>query len=140
MSEGNGASFAAEITELGDKIAALTITKAVQLKNYLKEKYQIEPAAGGVAMMAPAGGGGGAAAPAEKVEQTEFTVMLDGVADPAKKISVIKVVRELTSLGLKEAKELVDGAPKPVKENVSKADAETMKKKLEDGGAKASLK
>jgi large subunit ribosomal protein L7/L12 len=140
MSEGNGASFAAEITELGDKIAALTITKAVQLKNYLKEKYQIEPAAGGVAMMAPAAGGGGAAAPAEKVEQTEFTVILDGVADPAKKISVIKVVRELTSLGLKEAKELVDGAPKPVKENVSKADAEAMKKKLEDGGAKASLK
>ncbi len=91
-------------------------------------------------MMAPAAGGGGAAAPAEKVEQTEFTVILDGVADPAKKISVIKVVRELTSLGLKEAKELVDGAPKPVKENVSKADAEAMKKKLEDGGAKASLK
>jgi large subunit ribosomal protein L7/L12 len=138
MSEGNGASFAAEITELGDKIAALTITKAVQLKNYLKEKYQIEPAAGGGVMMAaPAAG---PAAPAEKVEQTEFTVMLDGVADPAKKISVIKVVRELTSLGLKEAKELVDGAPKPVKENVSKADAEAMKKKLEDGGAKASMK
>jgi large subunit ribosomal protein L7/L12 len=140
MSEGNGASFAADITELGDKIAALTITKAVQLKNYLKEKYQIEPAAGGV-MIAPGAGGGGAAAPKEeKVEQTEFTVMLDGVADPTKKISVIKVVRELTSLGLKEAKELVDGAPKPVKENVPKADAEAMKKKLEDGGAKVSLK
>jgi large subunit ribosomal protein L7/L12 len=139
MSEGNGASFAAEITELGDKIAALTITKAVQLKNYLKEKYQIEPAAGGGVMIAQAGPGGPAPA-AEKVEQTEFTVMLDGVADPAKKISVIKVVRELTSLGLKEAKELVDGAPKPVKENVSKADAEAMKKKLEDGGAKASMK
>jgi large subunit ribosomal protein L7/L12 len=139
MSEGNGASFAAEITELGDKIAALTITKAVQLKNYLKEKYQIEPAAGGVAMMAPAGGGG-PATPEAKVEQTEFTVMLDGVADPAKKISVIKVVRELTSLGLKEAKELVDGAPKAVKENVAKADAEAMKKKLEDGGGKVSLK
>jgi large subunit ribosomal protein L7/L12 len=116
----------------------LTITKAVQLKNYLKEKYQIEPAAGGVAMMAPALGGPAPAA--EKVEQTEFTVMLDGVADPAKKISVIKVVRELTSLGLKEAKELVDGAPKPVKENVAKADAEAMVKKLIDGGAKASMK
>ncbi len=137
MSEGNGASFAAEITELGDKIAGLTITKAVQLKNYLKEKHGIEPAAGGGVMMAAAP----AAAVAEaKVEQTEFTVMLDGVADPAKKISVIKVIRELTSLGLKEAKELVDGAPKPVKENVAKADAEAMKKKIEDGGGKASLK
>jgi large subunit ribosomal protein L7/L12 len=139
MSEGNGASFTADITELGDKIAALTITKAVQLKNYLKEKYQIEPAAGGVVMAAGGGGGAAVAAP-EKVEQTEFTVMLDGVADPAKKISVIKVVRELTSLGLKEAKELVDGAPKPVKENVAKADAEAMVKKLIDGGAKASMK
>jgi large subunit ribosomal protein L7/L12 len=91
--------------------------------------------------MAGGGGGGGGAAPAEqKAEQTEFTVILEGVADTTKKISVIKVVRELTSLGLKEAKELVDGAPKPVKENVPKADAEAMKKKLEDGGAKVSLK
>ncbi len=139
MSEGNGASFTAEVTELGDKIAALTITKAVQLKNYLKEKHGIEPAAGGVVMAAGGGGGAAVAAP-EKVEQTEFTVMLDGVADPAKKISVIKVVRELTSLGLKEAKELVDSAPKPVKENVAKADAEAMVKKLIDGGAKASMK
>ena len=139
MSEGNGASFTADITELGDKIAALTITKAVQLKNYLKEKHGIEPAAGGVAMMAaPTGIAGPAEAKPE--EKTEFTVMLDGVADPAKKISVIKVVRELTSLGLKEAKELVDGAPKPVKENVAKADAEAMVKKLIDGGAKASMK
>jgi large subunit ribosomal protein L7/L12 len=140
MSEGNGASFPAEIMELGDKIATLTIVKAVQLKDYLKEKYKIEPAAGGV-IMAGGGGGGGGAAPAEqKAEQTEFTVILEGVADTTKKISVIKVVRELTSLGLKEAKELVDGAPKPVKENVPKADAEAMKKKLEDGGAKVSLK
>jgi large subunit ribosomal protein L7/L12 len=138
MSEGNGASFPAEITELGDKIATLTIVKAVQLKDYLKEKYKIEPAAGGV-VMAP-GGPGGAAPAEQKVEQTEFTVILEGVADTTKKISVIKVVRELTSLGLKEAKELVDGAPKPVKENVPKADAEAMKKKLEDGGAKVSLK
>ncbi len=137
MSEGNGASFAADISALGDQIATLTITKAVQLKNYLKEKHGIEPAAGGM-MMAPSAG---PAAPIEKpAEQTEFTVMLDGVADPAKKISVIKVVRELTSLGLKEAKELVDSAPKPVKENVAKADAEAMKKKIEDGGGKASLK
>jgi large subunit ribosomal protein L7/L12 len=140
MAEGNGTSFAADIMELGDKIAALTITKAVQLKEYLKEKYKIEPAAGGVVMAAGPGGGGGAAAPAEKVEQTEFTVVLDGLADPAKKINVIKVVREITNLGLKEAKELVEGAPKPVKENVAKDEANNIKKKLEEGGAKVSLK
>jgi large subunit ribosomal protein L7/L12 len=137
MSEGNGTSFPAEITQLGDQIAALTITKAVQLKNYLKDKHGIEPAAGGGVMMAAAPAAAVAEAPAEK---TEFTVMLDAVADSTKKISVIKVVRELTSLGLKEAKELVDGAPKPVKENIPKADAEAMKKKLEDAGGKASLK
>jgi large subunit ribosomal protein L7/L12 len=141
MAEGNGATtFAPDITELGDKIAALTITKAVQLKDYLKEKYKIEPAGGGV-MIAQGTGGGGAAAPVEKpAEQTEFAVILEGLADPGKKIGVIKVVRELTNLGLKEAKDLVEGAPKPVKENVSKDEAAAMKKKLEDGGAKVSLK
>jgi large subunit ribosomal protein L7/L12 len=140
MAEGNGTSFAADIMELGDKIAALTITKAVQLKDYLKEKYKIEPAAGGVVMAVGPGGGGAAAAPEAKAEQTEFTVVLDGLADPAKKINVIKVVREITNLGLKEAKELVEGAPKPVKENVSKDEANAVKKKLEDGGAKVSLR
>jgi large subunit ribosomal protein L7/L12 len=140
MAEGNGTGFGADIMELGDKIAALTITKAVQLKEYLKEKYKIEPAAGGVVMAAGPGIGGGAAAPEAKAEQTEFTVMLDGLADPAKKINVIKVVREITNLGLKEAKELVEGAPRPVKENVAKEEANTIKKKLEDGGAKVSLK
>ncbi|HWG44914.1 MAG TPA: 50S ribosomal protein L7/L12 [Gemmataceae bacterium] len=135
MAEGNGISFEADITDLGDKIAALTITKAVQLKEYLKERYKIEPAAGGVVMA------GGPAAPAEaKVEQTEFTVVLEGLADPAKKINVIKVVREITNLGLKEAKELVEGAPKPVKENVAKDEAAALKKKLEEGGAKVSVK
>jgi large subunit ribosomal protein L7/L12 len=138
MAEGNGTSFENDIMELGDKIATLTITKAVQLKDYLKEKYKIEPAAGGVVMQG--GGGGGAAAPAEKVEQTEFAVILDGLADPAKKINVIKVVREITNLGLKEAKELVEGAPKPVKENIAKDEANAIKKKLEEGGAKVSLK
>ncbi len=139
MAEGNGTSFAADITELGDKIAALTITKAVQLKEYLKEKYKIEPAAGGVVMAAgPGGGGGGGEAKPE--EKTEFTVVLDGLADPAKKINVIKVVREITNLGLKEAKELVEGAPKPVKENIAKDEANNLKKKLEEGGAKVSLK
>lgn len=127
------------IMELGDKIASLKLTEAVLLKNYLKEKYGLEPAAGGAVMMAPAGGGGPAVAekPAEK---TEFTVQLDGLADPAKKITVIKVVREITGLGLKEAKDLVEGAPKPVKENIAKDEAEALKKKLEENGAKVSLK
>jgi large subunit ribosomal protein L7/L12 len=137
MAEGTETSFENDIMELGDKIAALTITKAVQLKDYLKEKYKIEPAAGGVVMAA---GPGGPVAPAEKVEQTEFTVVLEGLADPAKKINVIKVVREITNLGLKEAKELVEGAPKPVKENIAKDEANAVKKKLEEGGAKVSLK
>ena len=135
MAEGNGTSFEHDIVELGDKIAALTITKAVHLKDYLKDRYKIEPAGGGV-MIAPTA----AAAPAEKVEQTEFTVVLEGLADPAKKINVIKVVREITNLGLKEAKDLVESAPKPVKENIAKDEANNLKKKLEDGGAKVSLK
>ena len=130
------AEFSTDITGLGDQIATLTITKAVQLKDYLKEKYGIEPAAGGVVTQ----GGGGPAPVAEKVEQTEFTVVLDGVGDATKKIGVIKVVRELTNLGLKEAKDVVEGAPKPIKENIPKAEAETIKKKLEDAGAKVSLK
>src|SRR5438876_6315186 len=118
---GSMAEFAADIVELGDKIAALTIVKAVELKDYLKEKYKIEPAAGGVIMQ---GGGGGAAAAAPVAEaKTEFTVVLDDF-DAAKKINVIKVVREITGLGLKEAKDLVEAKGKPVKENVSKEDAE----------------
>jgi len=133
-----GTTFADDIVALGDKIAALTIVKAVELKDYLKEKYKIEPAAGGVVMQG--GGGGGAAPAAEKpAEKTEFTVVLEDF-DAAKKINVIKVVREITGLGLKEAKDLVEGKPKPVKENVSKEDAEKFKKQLEDGGAKVSLK
>ena len=138
MAEGNGRTWSADVTDLGEKIVALTITKAVELRDYLKEVHKIEPAAGGGVMMAMPGAGG--AAVAEKpAEKTEFTVQLDGF-DPAKKINVIKVVREITGLGLKEAKDLVEGSPKPVKENVSKEEAETIKKKLEDGGAKVSLK
>jgi len=130
-------AFAADITELGDKIAALTLIKAVELKNYLKDKHGIEPAAGAPVMMAGGGGGGGAAEkPAEK---TEFTVVLAGF-DAAKKINVIKIVRELTGLGLKEAKDLVEGSPKPVKENIAKDEAEKIKKQLEEGGAKVELK
>ena len=89
--------------------------------------------------VAPGAGGGGPAAQEKPAEKTEFTVQLDGF-DAAKKINVIKVVREITGLGLKEAKDLVEGSPKPVKENVSKEDAEKIKKQLEDGGAKVSLK
>jgi large subunit ribosomal protein L7/L12 len=140
MSEGTEQTFAADIMDLGDKIAALTIVKAVELKDYLKSKYKIEPAAGGVVVAGGAGGGGGAAPAEAPAAKTEFTVSLDGLADPAKKINVIKVVREITGLGLKEAKDLVEGAPKPVKENISKDEAEAIKKKLEDGGAKVSLK
>ena len=139
MAEGNGTTFAADIMEIGDKIAGLTVTKAVQLRDYLKEKYKLEPAAGGAVVMQQ-GGGGGAAVAEKPAEKTEFTVTLEGLADPAKKINVIKVVREITGLGLKEAKDLVEGAPKPVKENVSKEEAEKLKKQLEDGGAKVSLK
>ncbi len=130
--------FPATITEIGDKIANLKLTEAVLLKDYLKEKYKIEPAAG--AVVAGPSNAGPVAPPEAKVEQTEFTVVLDSLADPAKKINVIKVVRELTNLGLKEAKELVEGAPKNVKENVSKDEAAAMKKKLEEGGAKVTVK
>jgi len=138
MAEGNGHAWSSEVKDLGDKIATLTVTKAVELSEYMEEVHKIKPAAAGVAVMP--GGGGGAAAVAEKpAEKTEFTVQLDGF-DAAKKINVIKVVREITGLGLKEAKDLVEGAPKPVKENVSKEEAEKIKKQLEDGGAKVSLK
>lgn len=130
-------AVAPEIKDLGDKIAKLTIIQAVALKDYLKQEYKIEPAAGG-------GGGGvaaGPAAPAEKPpEQTEFSVILEAGFDAAKKIGIIKVVRELAGLGLAEAKAFVEGAPKPVKEGVDKATAEKVKKSLEDAGAKATIK
>ena len=125
------------VAELGDKLAQLTIAQAVELKDYLKEKYKIEPAAGGV-MMAPGGGGGGGAAPAAPAaEPTEFNVILEPGFDAAKKIGIIKVVREITGLGLAEAKAAVEGAPKA---SVEKKIAEDVKKKLEDAGAKVSIK
>lgn len=138
MAEGNGRQWSADISDIGDKIAALTVAKAVELGDYLEEKYKIKPAGGGVVMAAAGGGGGGAAAAEKPAEKTEFTVSLDAFG--AEKIKVIKVVREITGLGLKEAKDLVEGAPKPVKENVSKEEAEKFKKQLEDVGAKVSLK
>jgi large subunit ribosomal protein L7/L12 len=113
---------------------SMSVMELNDLVKAIEEKFGVSAAA----MAAPAaGGGGGAAAPAAE-EQTEFTVMLNEVG--ANKVSVIKVVRELTGLGLKEAKDLVDGAPKPVKEGMAKADAEAAKKKLEEAGAKAALK
>jgi len=118
-------------------LSALDSMSVMELNDLVKaieEKFGVSAAA----MAAPAGaGGGGAAAPAAE-EQTEFTVVLTEIG--ANKVSVIKAVRELTGLGLKEAKDLVDGAPKPVKEGIAKADAEAAKKKLEDAGAKADLK
>ena len=137
MAEENGRAWSADIKELGDKIVALTITKAVELGDYMEQVHKIKPAASAVAVAAPVGGGG--AAPEKPAEQTDFTVQLDGF-DAAKKINVIKVVREITGLGLKEAKDLVEGAPKPIKENVSKDEANKLKQKLEEGGAKVSLK
>jgi large subunit ribosomal protein L7/L12 len=134
----NGRAWAPEIKEIGDRIVALSVAKAVELGDYMEQVHGIKPPAAGVAVMAGPGGGG--AAVAEKpAEQTEFTVQLDGF-DAAKKINVIKIVREITGLGLKEAKDLVEGAPKPVKENVSKDEAGKLKTKLEEGGAKVSLK
>jgi large subunit ribosomal protein L7/L12 len=126
------------VAEIGDRLAKLTIAEAVELKNYLKEKYQIEPAAGAVIQ---GGGGGGAAAPAAAaVEPTEFNVVLEAGYDAAKKIQIIKVVREITGQGLAEAKATVEGAPKNIKESVEKKIAEDVKKKLEDAGAKVSVK
>src|SRR5436190_2461518 len=133
------ADFSSTITTLGDQIANLKITEAVQLKDYLKEKYNIEPAAGGAVMMAAAGGGGAAEAPKAEV-QTEFSVILEGLADPTKKITLIKVVREITACGLAEGKAMVESAPKVIKENVSKEDAEAVKKKLEEAGGKVTIK
>lgn len=124
-----------DIKALGDKIVALTLMQAKELGDYLKEEYGIEPAGGGVVVAAAAGGAGGEAAVAE--EKTSFTVVLKAAGD--KKIQVIKEVRALTGLGLKEAKDLVEGAPKPVKEGLSKDEAEAAKKKLEEAGGTVEL-
>jgi large subunit ribosomal protein L7/L12 len=131
-------AWAPEIKDIGDKIAALTVAKAVELGDYLEDVHKIKPAAGGGGVMAAPTGGG--PAPVQEAAPTEFRVVLEGVADPAKKINVIKVVREITGLGLKEAKDVVEGAPKPVKENLSKEDAAKIEKQLADGGAKVSVK
>ena len=125
----------ADINAIAEQIQGLTLLEASQLVKLLEEKLGVSAAAAAVAA-APAAGGAAAAAPAE--EKTEFTVVL--TAAGANKINVIKAVREVTSLGLKEAKDLVDGAPKTVKEGVTKDEAETIKKKFVDAGATVEVK
>jgi len=127
------AEVAVEIKELGDKIVGLTLKQAVELAGYLKDTYGIEPAAGGAVMMA----GPAAAAPVEEAKTT-FDVVLKAAGE--KKIQVIKVVRAATGLGLKEAKDLVEAAPKAVKESLPKEEAEKLKKELEDQGATVELR
>ena len=134
MSEEETKTFDEKITKIGDEIAGLTLKEAVDLTDYMKDAYGIEPAAGGAVMVA--GGGGGDEGGAE--EQTEFDVILEAAGD--KKIQVIKVVREITGLGLKEAKALVDGAPQPVKEKASKDEADDLKTKLEEAGGTVGIK
>ena len=124
-----------ERTQILEEISKMTVLELSQLIKDMEEKFGVSAAAA-VALAGPAAGGAAAAAPAE--EKTEFTVMLTAIGD--NKVNVIKAVREVTSLGLKEAKDLVDGAPKPVKEGVSKAEAEAVAKKLGDAGAKVEIK
>ena len=122
-----------KLQKIVEELSGLTVLEAAELSKMLEETWGVSAAAA-VAVAAPAAGGAAAAAE----EQTEFTVHLTEIG--ANKVSVIKAVREITGLGLKEAKDLVDGAPKPVKEGIAKADAEAAKKKLEEAGAKAELK
>lgn len=131
------ATFDAATKELGDKIVGLTLLQAKALADYLKQVHGIEPAGGGVVVAAPAGGGGAAAAPAAEAK-TEFDVILTGFGDA--KINVIKVVRGATGLGLKEAKDLVEGVPKPVKTAVSEEDAKKLKAEIEQAGGTCEIK
>ncbi|MDQ7013604.1 MAG: 50S ribosomal protein L7/L12 [Planctomycetota bacterium] len=133
MSDEAAKEFEAKIKELGDSIAGLSLKEAVDLGDYLKDAYGIEPAAGGAVMMAgPAAGGG------EAAEQTEFDVILKNPG--GEKIKVIKLVREATGLGLKEAKAIVDAAPKAIKEGLGKEEAEKLLESLKEAGADAELK
>jgi large subunit ribosomal protein L7/L12 len=128
----------ADISAIAEQIQGLTLLEASQLVKALEEKLGVSAAAASVAVAAPGGGGGGATAAAPVEEKTEFSVIL--TAAGANKINVIKAVREVTSLGLKEAKDLVDGAPKPIKEGVNKDEAETIRKKFADAGATVEVK
>jgi large subunit ribosomal protein L7/L12 len=126
--------FDKAISKIGDDIAGLTLTQAVDLADYMKDTYGIEPAAGGAVMMAGPADGGDSGGD----EQTEFDVVLEAVGD--KKIAVIKAVREITGLGLKEAKGMVDEAPKAIKEKVSEDEANAVKATLEEAGASVTVK
>ena len=125
----------ADIKELGDQLVGLTVKEVNDLAEYLKEEHGIEPAAAAVAVAGPAAGGGAEGGGEEK---SEFDVIL--TAAGGSKLAVVKLVKELTGLGLKEAKELVDGAPKPLKEGVAKDEAEALKTQLEEAGAEVELK
>src|SRR6516165_1571822 len=125
----------ADLQKIVDDLSSLTVLEAAELAKLLEEKWGVSAAAA-VAVAGPAAGGGGAAAPVE--EKTEFTVVLAATGE--KKIEVIKEVRAITGLGLKEAKDLVEGAPKPVKEGVNKEEADKIKAQLEKAGAKVDLK
>jgi large subunit ribosomal protein L7/L12 len=126
----------ADLKEFAEQLVNLTVKEVNELANILKEEYGIEPAAAAVAVAGPAGGAGDAGEAAE--EKTEFDVILKSAG--ASKLAVVKLVKELTGLGLKEAKDIVDSAPKPVKEGISKDEAEGIKKSLEEAGAEVELK
>ena len=131
--------FSADTKELGDRIVGLTRKAVKELSDYLDEVHGIKPATGGAVMVAAGGGAGGGEGGGEAAaEKTEFDVVLESFGD--QKIGVIKVVRAATGLGLKEAKDLVEGAPSKVKEGISKEDAEKLQKELEEAGAKVSIK
>lgn len=125
----------ADLKAFAEQLVNLTVKEVNELANILKDEYGIEPAAAAVAVAGPIGGGGDAAAAEEK---TEFDVILSNAG--ASKLAVVKLVKEMTGLGLKEAKELVDGAPKPLKEGVSKDEAEALKSQLEEAGAQVEIK
>jgi len=124
----------ADVKALGDQLVELTVKEVNELASYLKETYGIEPAAAAVAVAGPAAGGGAAAA----AEKTNFDVVLKAAG--ANKLQIVKLVKELTGLGLKEAKDVVDGAPKTVKEGLPKDEAESLKKQLVEAGAEVELK
>jgi len=124
----------ADVKALGDQLVGLTVKEVNELAEYLKEEHGIEPAAAAAVVAGPGAGGGGE----EAAEQTEFDVILKAAG--GSKLAVVKLVKELTGLGLKEAKGVVDGAPAPVKEGVSKEEAESLKTQLEEAGAEVELK
>src|SRR4051812_41287979 len=132
MAEGNGRAFAADVMELGDRIAALSPGRAGKLRAYLEQAHGIKPAVALVVEPEPP--------PLPPPPPTHFDVVLDGVADPARRVLVIKLIREVTGLGVKDARDLVEGAPTAVRQRVPVDEAEAIKKKLEEGSARVSLK